>query len=60
MNVNIHVIMQNICTFIYIKYSTSVQDTEAVRKTPTTYSKEKFLNFLVHRKEKRSVATGSI
>lgn len=35
--------MQNICTFIYIKNGTSVQDTEAVRKTPTTYPKEKFL-----------------
>lgn len=47
MNVNIHVIMQNICTFIYIKYGTSVQDTEAVRKTPTTYPKEKFLIYLL-------------
>lgn len=53
MNVNIHVIMRNICTFIYIKYDTSVQDTEAVRKTPTTYPKEKFLISLVPSKKKK-------
>jgi len=55
MNVNIHVIMQNVCTFIYIKYGTSVQDTEAVTKTPTTYLKEKVLISLVPREKKRMV-----
>lgn len=63
MNVNIHVIMQNICTFIYLKYGTSVQDTEAVRKTPTAYPKEKFLISLVpdkKKKKKKGVGTGSI
>lgn len=61
MNVNIHVIMQNICTFVYVKYGTSVQDAEAVRKTPTTYPKEKFLISLVasKKKKKKGVVAGS-
>lgn len=54
MNVSIHVIMQNICTFIYINYGTSVQDTEAVRKTPTTYPQRK-VSYLLSSQHKRKV-----